>query len=639
MKGEDTEVDASQGEDAPSAPPPPPPTVRRKKALSLGLAAIIAASAVSWSAASRIRSPAEVAARTAPPELSLISVPVERRTLASEVVVRGTVRYGAPQLVSLPASGLKRNAGIVTTAAEKGRELSEGSVAMTLSGRPVIVLQGAQPAYRDMGPGATGEDVRQLEAALARLGFSPGAVDGVYDRGTETAVAAWYRRAGWNPLGPSEEQRANLRAGESDWYAAQADLLAAQEALALAKRDLAAARKKAGTAAVPPVGPGATTTPPPPNSPGSAAQSREDQQRVAAQVNVQNRQRALDAAVEEERQAQARMDEARSRRPPPSNEEYAALSRDVRVAGEKVATARDDLTAAQEALAQLPPPADGQGATPADASQAARDNAQAARDAAVVIRDSNIEAVTAENDVEKATAAMEFAKRREALLAKRSLNGPGGPTFGVQVPSDEVLFFPTLPLRIDDVKLGIGQEVSGPVVTVTNSRLAVDSALTRNDAKLVRPGAAVVIKAADLGIETTGTVSEVAESPGTKGVDPQRFYMEVTPTEGVASLVGASVVQTITVESTDGDVLAVPVAALSVSADGATRLQIQDSSGKTRQVLVEPGLAAKGLVAVQPVRGALGAGDLVVVGRGGPGSETKGGGAKPAKKSGGSDAP
>ena len=112
--------------------------------------------------------------------------------------------------------------------------------------------------------------------------------------------------------------------------------------------------------------------------------------------------------------------------------------------------------------------------------------------------------------------------------------------------------------------------------------------------------------------------------------------MEVTPAEGVASLVGASVVQTITVESTDGEVLAVPVAALSVSADGKTRLQVQDSRGTTRQVLVDPGLAAKGLVAVTPIRGKLDPGDLVVVGNGGPEAKDPGG-TKAAKNSGGTD--
>jgi len=84
------------------------------------------------------------------------------------------VRYGSPQTVTLPTSTLKPGSSIVTIAPVKGAALNEGSVALTVSGRPVFVLQGAQPAYRDLGPGAVGDDVRQLQESLARLGFDPG---------------------------------------------------------------------------------------------------------------------------------------------------------------------------------------------------------------------------------------------------------------------------------------------------------------------------------------------------------------------------------------------------------------------------------------------------------------------------------
>jgi hypothetical protein len=69
------------------------------------------------------------------------------------------------------------------------------------------------------------------------------------------------------------------------------------------------------------------------------------------------------------------------------------------------------------------------------------------------------------------------------------------------------------------------------------------------------------------------------------------------------------------VGSTQGEVLAVPAAALSVSGDGSTRLQVQRPDGGTQEVQVTPGLTAKGLVAVTPVGESLAPGDLVVVGR------------------------
>ena len=62
-------------------------------------------------------------------------------------------------------------------------------------------------------------------------------------------------------------------------------------------------------------------------------------------------------------------------------------------------------------------------------------------------------------------------------------------------------------------------------MTVSNSRLAIDSSLSPNDAKLVRPGATVKIEEPDLGVRTTGVVTQVADRPGTHKVDPGRVYL------------------------------------------------------------------------------------------------------------------
>ena len=59
-----------------------------------------------------------------------------------------------------------------------------------VSDRPVFLLEGELPSYRDLGPGIRGDDVRQLETSLARMGFDPGPEDGLFDGSTATAVAA-----------------------------------------------------------------------------------------------------------------------------------------------------------------------------------------------------------------------------------------------------------------------------------------------------------------------------------------------------------------------------------------------------------------------------------------------------------------
>jgi hypothetical protein len=151
-------------------------------------------------------------------------------------------------------------------------------------------------------------------------------------------------------------------------------------------------------------------------------------------------------------------------------------------------------------------------------------------------------------------------------------------------------------------------------MTVSNTRLAVDSSLSITDAKLVKRGAAVRIEEPDLGIKTTGRVTQVAQAPGTHKVDPSRVYLQVTPGTAPSQLVGASVRLTVSVKSTEKAVLVVPVTALSVGADGSSRIQVQ-RGGRAEYVTVAPGLAAQGLVEVRPVSGKLDVGDLVIVGR------------------------
>jgi hypothetical protein len=218
------------------------------------------------------------------------------------------------------------------------------------------------------------------------------------------------------------------------------------------------------------------------------------------------------------------------------------------------------------------------------------------------------------------TSSAEEAHRTSAEVTRLAIKA------GVQVPANEVLFFRTLPLRVDAVKAKFGSVVTGRVMTVTNARLAVDSSLSIQDAGLVRPGNRVVIDAQDLGIKTTGTVTSVAGKPGTNKVDPSRVYMAVTPATGPVSLVGASVKLTISVKSSKGAVMAVPVSSLSVAGDGSTRVRVR-RAGQTEPVSVVPGLAAGGLVEVRPEgSGVLGPGDLVIVGSRDASATVKGGG-------------
>ncbi|XSC41905.1 peptidoglycan-binding domain-containing protein [Bradyrhizobium sp. RDT10] len=183
-----------------------------------------------------------MAARTGAPEPSPILVPVESRVLSSDVVTRGTVRFGLPQPISIAPSTVKGGVGLISSLPRPNTNLGEGEVILSASGRPVFVLQGPAPAFRDMAPGTSGGDVRQLEEALARLGFDPGAVDGNYDQKTSAAVERMYKKAGWDPFVPTREQRAAVAALEREWSDAARAQLAAEATRETAMKAVAAAR-------------------------------------------------------------------------------------------------------------------------------------------------------------------------------------------------------------------------------------------------------------------------------------------------------------------------------------------------------------------------------------------------------------
>jgi peptidoglycan hydrolase-like protein with peptidoglycan-binding domain len=189
----------------------------KRRTIAIGLLIIVlVAAAAGWLAGRLIQSPAEVAARRAPPEPSPILVPVETRRLSADVVTRGTARFGSPQTLSLTPTRLKSGRQLVTRLPAPGTKLGEGDVVLTVSGRPVFLLKGREPSYRDLGPGIAGKDVRQLEAAMKRIGVDPGPADGLFDAGTERAVEKLYARAGFEAMRATEAQLQAIRPLEAE---------------------------------------------------------------------------------------------------------------------------------------------------------------------------------------------------------------------------------------------------------------------------------------------------------------------------------------------------------------------------------------------------------------------------------------
>jgi multidrug efflux system membrane fusion protein len=87
-----------------------------------------------------------------------------------------------------------RISGVVTGVPQPGDRIGRGTSIYRVDDRPVVLMYGRVAAYRLLGPGATGGDVRELEENLAVLGFGGFTVDTRFTAATATAVRRWQYR-------------------------------------------------------------------------------------------------------------------------------------------------------------------------------------------------------------------------------------------------------------------------------------------------------------------------------------------------------------------------------------------------------------------------------------------------------------
>lgn len=171
---------------------PPDPDRRRRRWPVVAVAALLA---VTTSAA------ALWVSREEPPEQSqsapgLETVPVTAGNLVAETIVRGTLAYPGDVPVAAGA------AGVVTMLPPVGTVVQTGQALYAVDTRPVVLLAGVLPAWRDLAAGMTdGEDVRQLEQNLAALGHFADAPDARFTARTTAAVKRWQKSLGVEQTG------------------------------------------------------------------------------------------------------------------------------------------------------------------------------------------------------------------------------------------------------------------------------------------------------------------------------------------------------------------------------------------------------------------------------------------------------
>lgn len=190
---------------------------------------VVAGLATGWYAAQRLESPAQRAAEASAPAPSPVTAPVSRGDLADEVTATAQVGYAEERQVALPLTGDGRHV-VTAQPVAPGSAVAAGDVLLVVSGRPVVVVPGTFPFYRDLRPGDTGPDVAQLQEGLRAAGLTvPEREDGTLRSQTVAAVRRLYTAAGYPA--PSEQ----IETTNPDGTASQASqlLVPAGELLAL----------------------------------------------------------------------------------------------------------------------------------------------------------------------------------------------------------------------------------------------------------------------------------------------------------------------------------------------------------------------------------------------------------------------
>jgi peptidoglycan hydrolase-like protein with peptidoglycan-binding domain len=465
----------------------------RSRRTLLVVVAIAMATGIAYVAAGRqTKSPAVVAAETAPPPSTVLTIPVERREIAATLRTRGSVvaqnetavTCTPRSLNSGQSAGADATAGpIFTIRPMIGATVKEGDRLAEVVGRPVLLLTGDVPAYRDMGPGMSGKDIEQLRGGLERLGFTTTDPPGTYGPSTQEAVAAWYRSLGYQPAEPSPDEADQLR---------QAKNMNDQAALRVMKAERALSRARAQR-----------------SQPGTAEQAES----------------ALDLEALEDELAEARQ--------------------------------------------------------------------------------------------QQLYAAQEYARL--------------GGRIGVRVPLCEVVFVPSLPALVGGAKstgrtqpetdrvpsAASGSSTgSGEWAVLSSGDLVIAVNVPSPQAGLIRLGASV--QADDdtkAGSALTGVVASIADRPGTDGATASQTHVVVKPVSPLdAAQLGAELRVQITIDTSGGAVLAVPVSALTPKDGGVAEVQ-KRVNGANQPVAVRPGLSADGWVQIDPIEpSSLNEGDEVVIG-------------------------
>jgi peptidoglycan hydrolase-like protein with peptidoglycan-binding domain len=157
---------------------------------------VIVMSVVGLATSVYIKSPGDVAAQSATPPATTLTTVTRWQVLRKTITVQGIVR--SSRKITVLGRAPYATVTLTQLPVKPGDRVRPGHEVAEIDGRPVILLRGRLPAYRDLHMGDDGPDVAQLQRALHSLGYADFDPRGSFGPSTAFALLLFYRHLGYD---------------------------------------------------------------------------------------------------------------------------------------------------------------------------------------------------------------------------------------------------------------------------------------------------------------------------------------------------------------------------------------------------------------------------------------------------------
>ncbi|MEV5892230.1 peptidoglycan-binding protein [Nonomuraea fuscirosea] len=189
-----------------------PPPRRRRRGRGRLVAGLLAVAALAGGALVAVNGAGVLEVGAGPTKAAAVLPPatttVTRQTLNDTRDADGELGYGPV------TTAVSRQPGTITWLPGSGATISRGRSLFRADNKPVVLMYGDRPAYRDLRSGMEGKDVENLERNLDKLGYDGFTVDDEFTWDTAQAVMEWQEDRGLEETGVVELGRVVFAPGK-----------------------------------------------------------------------------------------------------------------------------------------------------------------------------------------------------------------------------------------------------------------------------------------------------------------------------------------------------------------------------------------------------------------------------------------